>query len=80
MASIVDVYSCKSFKSQWKIRVKILKKWKQYLNGVETMEMIVVDDKENPDTFATPSFKRKEEVGDALDLQSKSKKFCTPSK
>ncbi|CAA7016469.1 unnamed protein product [Microthlaspi erraticum] len=36
MASIVDFYSCKPFKSQWKIRVKILK----------TMEMIVVNEKD----------------------------------
>ncbi|ESQ37958.1 hypothetical protein EUTSA_v10029440mg, partial [Eutrema salsugineum] len=33
------------FKTQWRVYVKILKVWKQYLNGVETLEMVVVDEK-----------------------------------
>ncbi|XP_024009298.1 replication protein A 70 kDa DNA-binding subunit B-like [Eutrema salsugineum] len=44
MASITNLYSLKPFKTQWRVHVRILKVWKQYLNGVETLEMVVVDD------------------------------------
>ncbi|XP_024014487.1 replication protein A 70 kDa DNA-binding subunit B-like [Eutrema salsugineum] len=44
MASITNLYSIKPFKTQWRVHVRILKVWKQYLNGVETLEMVVVDD------------------------------------
>ncbi|ESQ46852.1 hypothetical protein EUTSA_v10028142mg [Eutrema salsugineum] len=45
MSSFTDLYSVKPFKTQWRVYVKILKVWKQYLNGVETLEMVVVDEK-----------------------------------
>ncbi|XP_024009375.1 uncharacterized protein LOC112084467 [Eutrema salsugineum] len=45
MSSFTDLYSVKLFKTQWRVYVKILKVWKQYLNGVERLEMIVVDEK-----------------------------------
>ncbi|XP_024016522.1 replication protein A 70 kDa DNA-binding subunit C-like [Eutrema salsugineum] len=45
MSSFTDLYSVKPFKTQWRVHVKILKVWKQYLNGVETLEMVVVDEK-----------------------------------
>ncbi|XP_024013921.1 replication protein A 70 kDa DNA-binding subunit C-like [Eutrema salsugineum] len=45
MSSFIDLYSVKPFKTQWRVYVKILKVWKPYLNGVETLEMVVVDEK-----------------------------------
>ncbi|XP_024014260.1 uncharacterized protein LOC112088207 [Eutrema salsugineum] len=44
MSTFTSLTALKPFKTQWKIRVKILKLWKQYLNGIETMEMVVVDE------------------------------------
>ncbi|ESQ38482.1 hypothetical protein EUTSA_v10029167mg [Eutrema salsugineum] len=45
MSSFTDLYSVKPFKTQWRVYVKILKVWKQYLNGIKTLEMVVVDEK-----------------------------------
>ncbi|XP_024013217.1 uncharacterized protein LOC112087540, partial [Eutrema salsugineum] len=44
MSTFTFLTALKPFKTQWRIRVKILKLWKQYLNGIETMEMVVVDE------------------------------------
>ncbi|XP_006419107.2 uncharacterized protein LOC18013636 [Eutrema salsugineum] len=44
MSTFTSLTALKPFKTQWRIRVKILKLWKQYLNVIETMEMVVVDE------------------------------------
>ncbi|XP_024004793.1 uncharacterized protein LOC18028448 [Eutrema salsugineum] len=44
MSTFTSLTALKPFKTQSRIRVKILKLWKQYLNGIETMEMVVVDE------------------------------------
>ncbi|XP_024011344.1 uncharacterized protein LOC112086603 [Eutrema salsugineum] len=44
MSTFTSLTALKPFKTQWRIRVKILKLWKLYLNGIETMEMVVVDE------------------------------------
>ncbi|XP_024006516.1 uncharacterized protein LOC112083027 [Eutrema salsugineum] len=44
MSTFTFLTALKPFKTQWKIRVKILKLWKQYLNVIGTMEMVVVDE------------------------------------
>ncbi|KAF8083383.1 hypothetical protein N665_0776s0008 [Sinapis alba] len=46
MAAVDFVSDLKPFKSTWKIRVKIVRMWKQYSGVVgETIEMVVVDSK-----------------------------------
>ncbi|XP_024014037.1 uncharacterized protein LOC112088114 [Eutrema salsugineum] len=44
MSTFTSLTALKPFKTQWRIPVKILKLWKQYLNGIEKMEMVVVDE------------------------------------
>ncbi|KAF3569925.1 hypothetical protein F2Q69_00059224 [Brassica cretica] len=44
MAAITDVCNLKQFKSMWKIRVKILRLWKQYYAAAGLMiEMVLID-------------------------------------
>ncbi|CAH2060514.1 unnamed protein product [Thlaspi arvense] len=45
MAAITHLSDLKPFKSQWRIHVKILKLWKQFLNGVATLEIVIVNEK-----------------------------------
>lgn len=46
MAAVDFVSDLKPFKSMWKVRVKIVRMWKQYSGVVgETIEMVVVDSK-----------------------------------
>nr|VDD24791.1 unnamed protein product [Brassica oleracea] len=38
-----NISELKPFKSMWKVKVKIIRLWKQYSAGAETIEMVFVD-------------------------------------
>ncbi|CAH2061011.1 unnamed protein product, partial [Thlaspi arvense] len=44
-ASMTSLAALEPFKTQWRVHVKIIKLWKQFLNGVPTLEMVFVDEK-----------------------------------
>ena len=46
MAGFDEVSKFKPYKSMWRIKVKIIRMWKQYTaQGGETIEMVLVDSK-----------------------------------
>jgi len=46
MAGFDEVSQLKPYKSMWRIKVKIIRMWKQYTaQGGETIEMVLVDSK-----------------------------------
>lgn len=54
MAAMNNISELKPFKSMWKVKVKIIRLWKQYsAAGGETIEMVFVDSRVSPYTGFT---------------------------